>query len=125
MKPLPPPIFAPLSETEASVLGAYVHKDSDAIKAATGAAAVAWAMATQTLKHRGFLLLVDRGVLVTPEGLAAFLGEVGIEVDEAYWQLIRTASRAESAAAPDAATRPSRGRGRSAGQSSRRAPAAN
>jgi hypothetical protein len=71
MKPVAPPIFAPLSTVETRVLRAYVEQDKEIIAAVAGAEALAWAEATQVLKWRGFLLLVDRGMLVTPEGLAA------------------------------------------------------
>ena len=73
MKPVAPPIFAPLSGIEPRVLRAYVEHDKETIAAVSGAEAVAWAEATVLLKARGFLLVVDRGVLVTPEGLAAAL----------------------------------------------------
>ena len=73
MKPVAPPIFAPLSGVEPRVLRAYVEQDKATIAAVSGAEAVAWAEATAVLKARGFLLVVDRGVLVTPEGLAAAL----------------------------------------------------
>ena len=121
MKPVAPPIFAPLSTVEERVLRAYVEQDKETIASVAasvaGAEAVAWAEATQVLKWRGFLLLVDRGMLVTPEGLAAALDIFPAEL------LIRKASHAENAAAPGASTRPSRGRRRSAGSSAQRAPA--
>jgi hypothetical protein len=71
------------------VLGAYVEQDKETIAAVAGQEAVAWAEATHTLKWRGFLQAVDRGVLVTPEGLGCFLGEVGVEVDGRAWSLER------------------------------------
>ena len=117
MKPVAPPIFAPLSTVEARVLRAYVEQDKETLAAVAGAEALAWAEATQVLKWRGFLLLVDRGMLVTPEGLAAALDIFPAEL------LIRKASQAENAAAPGVSTRPSRGRRRSAGSSAQRAPA--
>ena len=104
MKPVAPPIFAPLSTVEARVLRAYVEQDKETLAAVAGAEALAWAEATQVLKWRGFLLLVDRGMLVTPEGLAAALDIFPAEL------LIRKASQAENAAAPGVSTRPSRGR---------------
>ncbi len=73
MKPVAPPIFAPLSGMEPRVMRAYVEQDKETIAAVSGAEAVAWAEATAVLRARGFLLVVDRGVLVTPEGLAAAL----------------------------------------------------
>jgi hypothetical protein len=122
MKPVAPPIIAPLSAFETRVLGAYVEQDKETIAAVAGQEAVAWAEATQTLKWRGFLqAVVDRGVLVTPEGLGCFLGEVGVQVDDAYAasMFMRRASRSATAAESDASTRPSRGRRRSAGSSAR------
>ncbi len=122
MKPIAPPIIAPLSTFETRVLRAYVEHDKETIAAVAGQEAVAWAEATQTLKWRGFLqAVVDRGVLVTPEGLGCFLGEIGVEVDDSYWasMVTRTASRSATAAESDASTRPSRGRRRSAGSSAK------
>ncbi len=121
MKPVAPPIIAPLSPFETRVLGAYVQQDKDTVAAVAGQEAVVWAEATQTLKWRGFLQVVDRGVLATPEGLGYHLGEVGIEVDESYWasMFTRTASRSATAAESGASTPPSRGRRRSAGSSAR------
>lgn len=121
MKPVAPPIIAPLSAVETRVLWAYVEQNRETIAAVAGQEAVAWAEATQTLKWRGFLQAVDRGVLVTPEGLGCHLGETGIDVDESYWasMVTRTASRSATAAESDASTRPSRGRRRSAGSSAR------
>ncbi len=121
MKPVAPPIIAPLSAFETRVLGAYVQQDKGSIVAVAGQEAVAWAEATQTLKWRGFLQAVDRGVLVTPEGLGCHLGEIGVEVDESYWtsMVTRTASRSATAAESGASTPPSRGRRRSAGSSER------
>lgn len=66
MKPVAPPVIAPLSAFETRVLGAYVRQDKETIAAVAGQEAVVWAEATQTLKWRGFLQVVDRGVLVTP-----------------------------------------------------------
>ena len=76
MNPVAPPIIAPLSAFATRVLGAYVQQDKESIVAVAGQEAVAWAEATQTVKWRGFLQAVDRGVLVTPEGLGYHLGEV-------------------------------------------------
>ena len=123
MKPVAPPIIAPLSAFETRVLGAYVDQDKESIAAVAGQEAVAWAEATQTLKWRGLLQTVDRGVLVTPEGLGCHLGEVGVEVDGEYAasMFMRRASRSATAAESDASTRPSRGRRRSAGSSARTA----
>src|SRR5271170_6609191 len=126
MTPVAPSIIAPLSAFETRVLGAYVEQDKETIAAVAGQEAVAWAEATQTLKWRGFLqAVVDRGVLVTPEGLGCFLGEAGVEMDDSYWaaMVTRTASRPASAAESGASTRPSRGRRRSAGPSARTAQA--
>jgi hypothetical protein len=119
MKPVAPLLIAPLSAFETRVLGAYVEQDKKTIAAVAGQEAVAWAEATQTLKWRGFLQASDRGVLVTPEGLGCFLGEVGVDVTSAYAtsMFMRRASRSARAAESDASTRPSRGRRRSAGSS--------
>ena len=42
-------------------------------------ARVEWATTTQALVKRGFLAKTDRGVIVTPEGLAALLDTVDID----------------------------------------------
>lgn len=79
----------PLSETEAEVLRAYAQSDDKLIGEVTAKASArkyAWAKAIQSLTRRGFLQQVDRGMLVTPEGLAALLDSVPIEV-------MRTASQ--------------------------------
>ena len=78
-----------LTESEAEVLRAYAQSDDKLIAevAAKGSARkYAWAKAIQALTRRGFIQQVDRGMLVTPEGLAALLDGVPIEV-------IRTASQ--------------------------------
>ena len=68
------PIAAPLSHVEARVLRAYVERDTNSLSAVRGAEAAAWAEATLMLQARGFLRAHKRGMLVTPEGLAASLG---------------------------------------------------
>jgi len=112
-----------ISEIEIRVLRAYVEQDTAVVRAVSdvgGAAKLAWHEATEALIARGALLRTDRGVLVTPEGAAALLDVVPIEV-------IGTASlTAETAAAPPGdASRRSTAPRRSAGSSSRRARATN
>lgn len=79
----------PLSETEAEVLQAYAQSDDKLIGEVTAkqsARKYTWAKAIQSLTRRGFIQQVDRGMLVTPEGLAALLDGMPIEV-------MRTASQ--------------------------------
>lgn len=115
MKPVAPPIFAPLSIANATVLCAYATQALPDVS--TPSARVEWTMTTQALIARGFLAKTDRGIIVTPEGLAALLDTVDIDT------IMRTAGRpaATADAATDAATRPSRASRTSAGLSSRRA----
>jgi len=73
----------PLSESEAEVLRAYAQSDDKPIAEVSAKASsrkYAWAKAIQTLTRRGFLQETERGMLVTPEGLAALLDGVPIEV---------------------------------------------
>ena len=73
-------IIAPLSDTETSVLRAYARNDVVALRALNTAAKDGvpqlwyWAGTVEALKTRGFLQSHERGMLVTPEGLAAALG---------------------------------------------------
>jgi hypothetical protein len=113
MKQLAAPIFAPVSIAETTVLRAYATQALPDVSAPS--LRVEWATTTQALVMRGFLAKTDRGVLVTPEGLAALLDTVDIDT------VMRTAARpaATEDAAAGAATRPSRARRTSAGSSSR------
>lgn len=89
MKHVDPYLAEPLDSTEAEVLRAYAQDDHSLIAAVSvkqSARKAAWSKAIVSLKHRGFLQEVDRGMLVTPEGLAALLDGVPIEV-------MRTASQ--------------------------------
>ena len=89
MKHVDPYLAEPLNEIEAEVLRAYAqddHKLIGEVSAKPSARKGAWGKAITSLKHRGFLQEVERGMLVTPEGLAALLSEVPIEV-------MRTASQ--------------------------------
>jgi hypothetical protein len=106
MPSLPEPLTAP----ELHALQAYTEGDVAAV-----AALDPWALGA--LAERGYVQRTDRGVLVTPEGLAALLDVVSTDV-------MRMASPVEGLAAesPDAASGPSTGRRRSAGSSSRRSP---
>jgi hypothetical protein len=61
-------IVTPLSADEARVLRAYVEQDGPWLAETVVAGPVA------SLKARGFLQSHERGMLVTPEGLAAALG---------------------------------------------------
>ena len=81
---------------------------------------VEWATATQALIERGMLARVQRGILVTPEGLAAVLDTVPVS-------LMQTPSPvgATSAVRQGAPTRPSRAKRTSAESSLPRSPAPN
>ncbi len=107
-------IATPLTSHESAVLTAYTL---GAVPDLGSQDRAAWALATQDLVGRGMLERLDRGILVTPEGLAACLDSTPIEV-------MQTASRsAESAPArPDAPKRPSRAPRKSAARSGQRAP---
>ena len=116
-------IVAPFSVVEVRVLKAYVEADADVVRAVAdegGAAKLAWHEATESLVARGALQHSDRGVFVTPEGAAALLDVMPIEV-------MRTASPTAETPAPTrgASTRPSKARRTSAGSSSRRSREAN
>ena len=115
MKPIAPPIFAPLSIADTTVLRGYATQALPDMSVPSLRAE--WTMTTHALITRGFLAKTDRGIIVTPEGLAALLDTVDIDT------IMRTAGRpaATADAATDAATRPSRARRTSAGLSSRRA----
>ena len=106
MPTLPEPLTAP----ELRMLQAYAEGDAAAV-----AALDPWAIGP--LGERGYVQRTDRGVLVTPEGLAALLDLVPADI-------MRTASPSEDleAANPDAASGPSRARRTSAGSSSCRSP---
>ena len=97
-----------LSLAEATVLRAYASQTAPDAAEPHERAEVA--RTTQGLIARGLLERVDRGILVTPEGLATLLDLVPIR---------RTASRSEdsSVARPGAPTRPSTARRTSAGSS--------
>jgi hypothetical protein len=106
MPTLPDTLTAP----ELRMLQAYAEGD-----AASVAALDPWALGP--LADRGYVQRTDRGVLVTPEGLAALLDVVPAEI-------MRTASPPEGleVASPGAASGPSTGRRTSVGSSSRRSP---
>lgn len=93
-----PSLAEPLTAPELRTLQAYAEGDAAAI-----AGLDPWALGA--LADRGYVQRTDRGVLVTPEGLAALLDVVPADV-------MRTASPVEDLAAesPDAATPPSTGR---------------
>jgi ribosomal protein S19E (S16A) len=83
----------PLSESEAEVLRAYAQSDDKLIAEVSAKASsrkYAWEKAIQSLTRRGFIQHVDRGVLVTPEGLAALLDGVPIEVMRTASQSVAT-----------------------------------
>jgi hypothetical protein len=83
MKHVDPYLAEPLTEPEAEVLRAYAQGDSELIgtvNAKLSARKAAWSKGIVSLKHRGFLQETERGMLVTPEGLAALLDGVPIEV---------------------------------------------
>jgi len=83
MKHIDAYLAEPLSESEAEVLRAYAQSDDKLIAEVSAKASsrkYAWAKAIQALTRRGFIQQTDRGMLVTPEGLAALLDGVPIEV---------------------------------------------
>jgi len=83
MKHADPYLAEPLTDSEAEVLRAYAQGDStliESVNAKCTAQKASWGKAIASLKHRGFLQEVDRGMLMTPEGLAALLDSVPIEV---------------------------------------------
>jgi hypothetical protein len=114
---MPDSIVAPFSALEARALATYAAQRAPDVAPHERAA---WAEATGALVERGMLERVDRGILVTPEGLAAALEMVPIDV-------MRTASQSEASEAglQGAATRPSRAKRTSVGSSSRRGQAPN
>jgi hypothetical protein len=82
MKHIDAYLAEPLSESEAEVLRAYAQSDDKVIAAVSAKASsrkYAWAKAIQALARRGFIQQTERGMLVTPEGLAALLDGVPIE----------------------------------------------
>lgn len=101
-----------LDGIEIATLRAYAESRLE-LAAMYPAASVA--AATEELVDRGMLQRHERGVLVTPEGLAALLDTAG---------LMRTASPPEATSADrqDAATRPSTARRTSGAPSSPRDP---
>src|SRR5271154_2250009 len=105
-------IVAPLSFADTTVLGAYATHALPDVSAPS--ARIEWTMTTQALVARGFLAKTERGVIVTPEGLAALLDTVDIDT------IRRTATppAAPADAAAGVPTRPSRGTRTSAGRSS-------
>jgi hypothetical protein len=93
MKHIAEYLAEPLSETESEVLRAYAQSDEKLIGEVTAkqsARKYAWAKAIQSLTRRCFLQQVDRGMLVTPEGLAALLDGVPIEVMRTASQSVAT-----------------------------------
>jgi hypothetical protein len=103
----------PLTAPELRMLQAYAEGD-----ATTVASLDPWPL--QPLADRGYVRRTKRGVLVTPEGLAALLDVVPAAI-------MRTASPVADLAAetPDAATRQSTAERTSVGSSSRRRPKPN
>jgi hypothetical protein len=80
MKPLPPPIHAPLSSTELVVLWTLARFPGDPLAHASLEDKLVRAKATYMLRQRGFIQKVeDDRFIVTPEGLSAYLDVVGIE----------------------------------------------
>lgn len=110
-------IVDPMSAIQARVLCTYVRQLPPEVPEHERAE---WAAATDALVERGMLARASRGILATPEGLAAALDMVPADV-------MRTASRSEGSAAglPDAPTRRSTGSRTSGARSARRARAPN
>lgn len=108
-------LIASLSSPEVRLLQAYAEGDANAV-ATCGVSA----LVLDQLRERGYVQSVDRGVLVTPEGLAALLDVVPVDI-------MRMASPVEelAAASPDAPNAPSRDQRRLAAPSSRRRPKRN
>jgi hypothetical protein len=76
MKPTVMPITTPFSLAETMVLKAYSTQTVPADMPQERR--LEWAKATQALVRRGALLKTARGIVVTPEGLAALLDTVPI-----------------------------------------------
>ena len=109
-------IVEPLSRAELVVLRAYVEADETMIQRVNeqgGQTKLKWHATTDALVERGALLRSKRGILVTPEGAAALLDVVPIDV-------MRTASPTEETGPEDAPSVPSTGPHTSAARSSRR-----
>lgn len=106
-------IVDPMSAVEARVLCTYVRQSVPEVPEHERAE---WAAATDALVERGMLARASRGILATPEGLAAALDMVPADV-------MRTASPPEGSAAArqDVPTRPSRARRTSGARSAPRA----
>lgn len=66
-------VVEPLPAAEARVLRMYVEGEKAAFAAIDGRLAMAWCGIVDALIARGFLRKHKRGMLVTPEGLAAVL----------------------------------------------------
>jgi hypothetical protein len=79
MKPLPPPIHAPLSVPELNALQALATAREPFVVEVTPETKTLHAKAAQALRQRGFVQKVDESYVVTPEGLAAFLDVVGVD----------------------------------------------
>jgi len=110
MKPNVISVVTPLPMAEATVLQAYATRTVPAELPPAGR--LEWAKATQALVARGALQKTPDGIVVTPEGLAALLDEVGVEVTGTGSQ-----SGGPLAALPGAAKRPSRAGRRSGARS--------
>lgn len=109
-------IATPLSDIDVRLLKAYAEHDVDALRSFDGQLAF---VRLGVLTERGFVKRTKRGVLVTPEGLAAL-------TDAVPAQFMRTASQSAvpSPATQDAPTHRSAARRTSAAPSSRRRRAA-
>lgn len=104
-------IATPITPPELRTLRAYVERDTDTLTTCDPAT-------LDSLVGRGFAQRTKRGVLVTPEGLAAVLDVVPARI-------MRTASQSadHEPVSPDAATRRSKARRKSAAPSARQSPA--
>lgn len=100
MKPNVMSVVTPLSMAAATVLQAYATRAVPTEM--PPARRLEWAKETQALVARGALQKTPEGIVVTPEGLAALLDEVGIEVRTGPQPAAPVAGR------PGGPTRPSR-----------------
>ncbi len=110
MKPNVMSVVTSLSMAEAAVLQAYATRAVPAELPPDRR--LEWAKTTQALTARGALQKTPEGIVVTPEGLAALLDEVGIEITGTGSQ-----SGAPSVGSPGAARRRSTGARTSGAQS--------
>jgi hypothetical protein len=90
MKPNVVDVRTPLTLAESIVLGRHAtvlaetvlfgDAPKDGYSPTTGLSHLEWAKTVQALTLRGALQKTEAGIVVTPEGLATYLDDVGLEV---------------------------------------------